>query len=271
MDIESCSNFLIEDCVLDVGDDAICIKSGKDEEGRKRGMPAQNGIIRNNTIYKGHGGVVIGSEMSGGARNIFIYNCTFMGTDKGLRFKSTRGRGGVVENIYARDLAMKDIVDEAIFLDLYYFVKFATDGERDTRPVLNEGTPVFRNMVFENIVCSGAKTGIFIRGLPEMPVSGITIKNCVLNSKVGAELTDASDITFENIRFNLTGNEPVIKAENVIGLTVVALEYPAGKEKILKVSGSRTKSINLKKAGVAISDKNVEIMSDAPKDAVLLK
>jgi polygalacturonase len=271
MDIESCSNFLIEDCVLDVGDDAICIKSGKDEEGRKRGMPTQNGIIRNNTIYKGHGGVVIGSEMSGGARNIFIYNCTFMGTDKGLRFKSTRGRGGVVENIYARDLAMNNIVDEAIFFDLYYFVKFATDGERDTRPVLNEGTPVFRNMVFENIVCNGAKKGIFIRGLPEMPVSGITIKNCTLNAKIGAELVDAAGITFENIRFNTTGNEPVINVENVDGLTVSGLQYPAGKGKILKVAGSRTQSINLVNEGSGVTMKNVEILADVPKGTVQLK
>ena len=102
MDIESCKNFLIEGCTLDVGDDAICIKSGKDEEGRKRGMPTENGIIRNNVVYNGHGGFVIGSEMSGGARNLFVYDCTFMGTDKGLRFKSVRGRGGVVENIYAK-------------------------------------------------------------------------------------------------------------------------------------------------------------------------
>ena len=111
--------------------------------------------------------------MSGGARNIFVENCTFMGTDKGLRFKSVRGRGGVVEHIYARDLYMKDIVQEAIFFDLYYFVKFATDGERDMRPEVNEGTPVFRNMKFENIVCNGAQKGVFIRGLPEMPVSNI--------------------------------------------------------------------------------------------------
>ncbi len=118
MDIESCKNFLIEGCTLDVGDDAICIKSGKDEEGRKRGMPTENGIIRNNTIYKGHGGFVVGSEMSGGARNIFVENCTFMGTDKGLRFKSVRGRGGVVEHIYARNLYMKDIVAGGHFLRL---------------------------------------------------------------------------------------------------------------------------------------------------------
>jgi len=271
MDIESCSNFLIENSVLDVGDDAICIKSGKDEEGRKRGMPSQNGIIRNNTIYKGHGGVVIGSEMSGGARNIFIYNCTFMGTDKGLRFKSARGRGGVVENIFARDLAMNNMVDEAIFFDLFYAVTFATDGVRNTSPEVSEATPVFRNMVFENIVCIGAKKGIFIRGLPEMPVSGITIRNCTLNSKVGAELIDAAGISFENIRFNTSGNDAVLKLDNVNGFRVSGLGYLAGKEKVLRISGSRSQAINLLNAGVLITAKNAEVMGDVPKDAVLLK
>ena len=268
MDIESCSNFIIENSVLDVGDDAICIKSGKDEDGRKRGMPTQNGIIRNNTIYKGHGGVVIGSEMSGGARNIYIYNCTFMGTDKGLRFKSARGRGGVVENIFARDLAMKDIVDEAIFFDLFYAVTFATDGVRNTSPELSEATPVFRNMVFENIVCNGARKGIFIRGLPEMPVSGITIKNCTLNSKIGAELIDAAAISFENIRFNSTADDAVIKLDNVKGFKVSGLGYLAGREKVWSISGNRTQAINLAKTGVLITLKNTEIMADVPKNAV---
>lgn len=105
----------MENSFLDVGDDAICIKCGKGEEGRKRGIPAQKGLIRGNTVYCDHGGVRIGSEMSGGAKNIFIEKCTFLGTDKGLRFKSTRGRGGVVENTYARNIYMKDIVQEAIF------------------------------------------------------------------------------------------------------------------------------------------------------------
>lgn len=94
LDLESCRNGLVEGCTFDVGDDGICIKSGRDEQGRKRGVPTENFIIRDTKVYHAHGGFVIGSEMSGGARNIYVTNCTFMGTDVGLRFKTARGRGG---------------------------------------------------------------------------------------------------------------------------------------------------------------------------------
>ncbi len=106
IDVESCKNVLIENSVFDVGDDALCIKSGRDAEGRKRGMPTQDVIIRGCTVYSSHGGFVIGSEMSGGAKNIYVSNCTFIGADIGLRFKTTRGRGGVVENIFIKDIYM---------------------------------------------------------------------------------------------------------------------------------------------------------------------
>ena len=118
VDVESCKNVLIEGSTFDVGDDGICIKSGRDEAGRKRGVPTENVIIRNNVVYHAHGGFVIGSEMSGGAKNIWVYDCSFIGTDIGLRFKTARGRGGVVENIYVDRINMIDIPGEAILFDM---------------------------------------------------------------------------------------------------------------------------------------------------------
>lgn len=271
IDIESCKNFLIEGSTFDVGDDAICIKSGKDEEGRKRGKPTENGIIRNNLIYKGHGGVVVGSEMSGGARNIFIHDCSFMGTDKGLRFKSTRGRGGVVENIYAKNLYMKDIVEEAIFFDLYYFVKFATDGERDTRPVVNEGTPVFRKMIFENIVCSGAKKGVFIRGLPEMNVQDITMNNLTLTSDIGVELIDASGISFSDVKLNSRKLDPVISLENASAVSIRNLQSPDATKTFLKVAGEKSTGITVLNAGIKRDSEKIQITGGAKETAVQVK
>jgi polygalacturonase len=148
IDVESCRNVLIENSVFDVGDDGLCIKSGRDEEGRKRAMPTQDVIIRGCTVYHSHGGFVIGSEMSGGAKNIFVSNCTFVGSDIGLRFKTTRGRGGVVENIYIDGIVMKDIPAEAILFDMYYMAQdpVALTGENREAPKVefkpvSEATP----------------------------------------------------------------------------------------------------------------------------------
>ncbi len=263
MDIESCKNFMIEGCTLDVGDDAICIKSGKDEEGRKRGMPTENGIIRNNTVYNGHGGFVVGSEMSGGARYIFVSNCTFMGTDKGLRFKSVRGRGGVVEHIYAKDIFMKDIAQEAIFFDMYYFVKFATDGERDVRPVLNEGTPIFRNMKFENIVCNGAKKGVFIRGLPEMAVSNIILSRLVLQAEKGVELIDASGISLDNVQLITDSTKPVIAVDNSSNLTFNTIQYNAATSLLFGIKGERSQAIRVTNTDLSKAQTKAEFSQGA--------
>lgn len=270
MDIESCKNFLIEGCTLDVGDDAICIKSGKDEEGRKRGMPTENGIIRNNTVYNGHGGFVVGSEMSGGARNIFVYNCTFMGTDKGLRFKSVRGRGGVVEHIYAKDIYMKDIAQEAIFFDMYYFVKFATDGERDTRPVANEGTPIFRDMKFENIVCNGATKGVFIRGLPEMPIQNIVMEKLVLQADKGVELVDASGIRFKDVQLITTSTKPVILVDNSNNLTFDAIQYDPKASLLFSINGERSQAIEVKNTDTTKAQTKAEFAKGAQEKNLLL-
>src|SRR5205823_1883500 len=128
---------------------------------------------RNCTVYHAHGGFVIGSEMSGGAKNLYVENCTFIGTDIGLRFKTTRGRGGVVENIFIDHINMKDIVSDAILFDMYYEAKdpVVLAGEKreppkvETLPV-TEATPQFQNFNIKNIVCNGAQRAIFVRGLP---------------------------------------------------------------------------------------------------------
>jgi polygalacturonase len=183
--------------------------------------------------------------MSGGARYIFVSNCTFMGTDKGLRFKSVRGRGGVVEHIYAKDIFMKDIAQEAIFFDMYYFVKFATDGQRDERPVVNEGTPVFREMHFENIVCNGAEKGVFIRGLPEMAIKNITMENLVLQAKKGVELIDASGIRLSAVQLITRDTKPVIYIENSSNLTFNAIQYPANTGVLFAIDGERSQAIRV--------------------------
>ena len=186
LDLESCRNALVEDCSFDTGDDGICIKSGRDEEGRRRGVPTKDVVVNNCLVYHAHGGFVVGSEMSGGVNNMFVSNCTFIGTDIGLRFKTTRGRGGIVENVYVNNINMKDIAAEAILFDMYYMAKdpVVLAGEKreppkiEARPV-DETTPQFRNFYFRNITCKDAAKGIFVRGIPEMHVKDICKKCCI--------------------------------------------------------------------------------------------
>ena len=160
LDLESCKNTIIYNCLFDAGDDAITIKSGRDEEGRKRGVPTENAIISKCTVYSGHGGFVVGSEMSGGVRNISVTHCSFMGTDNGLRFKSTRGRGGVVENIYISDIYMKDIGLYAILYNLYYGQK-----EKGAMQPINEGTPQFKNISMKNNPLQRRRTRDVVTGV----------------------------------------------------------------------------------------------------------
>ena len=131
LDVDSCENVLVINSSFDVGDDAICIKSGKDEDGRRRARPCKNLIVDNCIVFHGHGGFVVGSEMSGGVKNIQVTNCRFLGTDVGLRFKSCRGRGGVVENIFIEDIVMMNIPTEPLLFDLHYGGKSAVEAAAD--------------------------------------------------------------------------------------------------------------------------------------------
>jgi polygalacturonase len=253
IDVESCKNFIIENSTFDVGDDGICIKSGRDAEGRKRAMPTMNGIIRNNTVYHAHGGFVIGSEMSGGANNLFVYNCTFIGTDIGLRFKTTRGRGGVVENIFVKDIYMKDIPAEAILFDMYYMAKdpVVLAGEKrelpkvEMKPV-DETTPVFKNFHISNVYCNGAEKGIFVRGLPEMHVKDIVLENMVLQATKGIDVQEATGITFKNINIISKETNPVVDVVQSDKLVFDNISYKNGAELLFRISGEKSSNISIK-------------------------
>ncbi len=208
LDLESCKNALITNCVFDAGDDAICIKSGKDEDGRLRGEPCENVIVRNNTVLHGHGGFVVGSEMSGGVKNIYVSDCTFLGTDVGLRFKSTRGRGGIVEGIYINNINMINIPNEPLLFDLFYGGK-APDEETDddkainkeeVMPQVTEETPTFKDISITNVTCKGSGRAMFFNGLPEMPIKNVSIKNIIITeAKEGAVLNNADGVKMENV------------------------------------------------------------------------
>lgn len=166
---ESCRNVHISDCHISVGDDCITLKSGRDAQARRLGVPCENITITNCTMLSGHGGVVIGSEMSGSVRKVTISNCVFDGTDRGIRIKSTRGRGGVVEDIRVSNIIMSNIKREAVVLNLKY-------SEMPVEP-MSERTPLFRDISISGLTAVGVKTPVKIMGLEEAPVTDIILRD----------------------------------------------------------------------------------------------
>ncbi|MCC3154810.1 glycosyl hydrolase family 28 protein [Hymenobacter sp. BT770] len=276
LDLESCRTGVVEGCTFDVGDDGICIKSGRDEQGRKRGVPTENFIVRDTKVYHAHGGFVIGSEMSGGARNLYVYNCTFMGTDVGLRFKTARGRGGVVENIFVDGVDMTDIAGEAILFDMYYAAKDPVPlaGESTAPPViaaqpLNEGTPQFKGFRIRNVTCKGATTGILVRGLPEMSIKDISIENAVLESKKGLVCQEAENIRLKNVTLLSTETAPVMEVQNSHNIALDGIHYTKGAELLMRVTGDRSKDIRLTNTNTKLAKKDVELGQKVAKKAVV--
>jgi polygalacturonase len=207
LDLESCRNALIVNSRFDAGDDGICIKSGKDADGRKRGIPCANVVVDGCTVFAGHGGFVVGSEMSGGVRNFMVKNCQFLGTDVGLRFKSTRGRGGIVENIFIDGISMMNIVNDAITFNMYYGGISVAEAkaagivnDNTTKKPVDETTPIFRNINIQNVVCNGAGRAMEFNGLPEMPMDRINLKNITIRAKEDATFTNCTRIKQDNVK-----------------------------------------------------------------------
>ncbi len=262
VDLESCRIGLVENCSFDVGDDAICIKSGKDKEGRDRGMPTELFVIRDCVVYHGHGGFVVGSEMSGGVRKMYVSNCTFIGTDCGLRFKSLRGRGGVVEDIYMDNIRMTNIPTEAIRFNLFYGGKMPSEeaiqvsGEGENIPVTEE-TPQFRNFHFSNIICRGAQAAMLVQGLPEMPVKGLVLENIDISAETGIVCNYGENIRLKNFKLQVKKGNPV-SVYNSKKLVLDGCPATGSQEKYAKIRGSQTAEIEIINSGVTAEDMEVD-------------
>lgn len=258
---ESCKYVHISNCHISVGDDCITIKSGKDADGRKINLPAENYTITNCTMLAGHGGVVIGSEMTGGVKKIVISNCVFDGTDRGIRIKTARGRGGIVEEVRVDNIVMKNIGEQAIVLDMQY-------AKTQPEPV-SERTPQFKNIHFSNITAQ-TNQAIFINGLAEMPVDNITLNDIQFEAKTGATIKEATNIEFHNVTINTeqgasitaenvrglaidgvksakpVAGKPIIDASNVENLFLYNCNPVKGTDIFLQLKGSNTKDITIK-------------------------
>lgn len=274
IDIESCKNVLVDNCSFDVGDDAICIKSGKDKDGRERGIPCENLVITNNIVYHGHGGVTVGSEMSGGVRNMHVSNCTFMGTDVGLRFKSNRGRGGVVENIFISGIRMTNIPTHAISFDLYYGGQSVSEmiesgGERTfAKPLpVNEETPQFKNISIRDITLKGALQAVFMQGLPEMNLENITLSDMNLEAENGILLVDVNKVKLENIHLK-TRSETAFEIYDGKSVEFRTIKFDSSSASAITINGAKCADISFQQAGSENIKSQTIIGTGVPSNSV---
>ncbi|MEQ8809598.1 MAG: glycoside hydrolase family 28 protein [Imperialibacter sp.] len=277
IDIESCKNTWVYNNSFDVGDDAICIKSGKDVDGRKRGIPTENLVVFNNIVYHGHGGFTVGSEMSGGIKNVHVSKCTFIGTDCGLRFKSTRGRGGVVENVYISDIDMYDIAAEPIRFNLFYGGQspiLEDDQEApeidDTPVPETEETPSFKDIYMKNIRSVNSGVAGFFQGLPEMNLKNVNLDNVYLSGKKGVSIIDADGMSFKDVTVVVAEGNP-FTIYNSHNLTFSGFKVVSGEGKPVSIQGAKTNNLTFLKADFSSPTKQMLIGEGVDSKAVKMK
>lgn len=283
----SCKNVHIANCHISVGDDCVTIKSGRDAQGRKYGVPCENVTVTNCTMLAGHGGVVIGSEMSGSVRKVTISNCVFDGTDRGIRIKSVRGRGGSVEEVRVSNIVMKNIKKEAMVLSLFY-------GNAPLEP-LSERTPIFRNIHISNITGSNINLVCQLEGIEEMPVSDVSFEDINMDAKSGFEISRAKDIRLSNVQVNVQlgapfkladvsnaylsnvstlkplAEKPLIEANNVSDLFITGCFPQAGNRSFLSLSGGTSNNIILTGNYLSRIANPIEKQVDLNKNIVIVE
>lgn len=190
-DPESSRDILIEKCLFDTGDDCIAIKSGRNNDGRRLNVPSENIVIRDCVMADGHGGVVLGSEISGGVRNVFVENCKMDSPelDRALRFKSNARRGGVLENVFMRDVQIGHLMEAVLVIDLIY-----EEGAKGPYK------PVVRNVSLERVTSQGSPRVFWIAGFPGAVIDDIRLTDCTFNNVTETDLVrQAGRITLKNV------------------------------------------------------------------------
>lgn len=195
-DPEACSDVLIQNCVFNDGDDCIAIKSGRNNDGRKLNTPSMNIIVKDCEMKDGHGGVSIGSEISGGCNHVYVENCEMdsPALDRMLRIKSNSKRGGVVENIFVRNIKVGQVAGAIVELNMKYDPPEAKGFNYK---------PVMKNIFIENVKSQKSKYAFFIDGLPESKINNVFVSDCKFDGvKDGSKISDAENIKMNEVFIN---------------------------------------------------------------------
>lgn len=259
IDPDSCRNLLIEHCVFDTGDDCVVLKSGYNEDGWRVARPTENVVMRWCSSKQGHGGLVIGSEMSGDVRNVYMHDCEFDGTDHALRIKSRRGRGGVVENVWAENLTVKDMKYDVVIIDMGYGA--------DRNQAATEKPPIFRNIHVRNVTGDGAPVAIQMAGLADSPIENISFKQMTIASTKGIVARHVKDLIFENVTVT-PSKGPVLALAHAEDVTIRGARAPAGVESFLSLEGANSKGVRIEASDLTAAEKAIALGADVAADAV---
>ena len=216
IDISACKNVVVYKCNVNAGDDGICMKSSGLKDVSNPVL--ENIIIAGCTVFRAHGGFVVGSNTDGGMENIYVSDCNFIGTDIGIRIKSNAGRGGLVKNIYVDNIMMKNIVHEAISFNTYYEDVPAGKDAKDVKTTVADKVPEFTEFHISNIRCDGAKQAISIVGLPQQPVHHIYFENMQIKANKGFDCIDASDIDLKKV--TIISSQPIYNTNGCKNINV---------------------------------------------------
>jgi polygalacturonase len=260
IDPDSCRDLLIEGCTFSTGDDCVVLKSGYNEDGWRVGRPTENVIMRHCSSKHGHGGLVIGSEMSGDVRNVFMHDCQFDGTDRAIRIKSRRGRGGVVEKIYARDIKVRDMKEEVIILNMDY--------SSDKNAATNDKAPVFRDMCFERITGDGAPVAIRITGEPDSPIANIRFRDMKLTAERGVLASNVKGLHFENLRID-PAEGPLFELDNARNVDIANVTSSSTPGLFLKLEGNKSGGIRI--AGSPAAKGRISLGKGLAEGAVIVE
>ncbi len=191
---DSCKDVLIEGCEFATGDDCIAINSGMNEDGWRVARPCENVEIRNCVMTEGHGGLVIGSGMSGGVKNIYAHDCRISGTDQGIRLKSMRGRGGYVHGVKFAQITLDSIRQEAIQINMYY--------QSSTVVPKTQEPSDFADIVIDGATGTNCRLGVQILGLPEHPLRDIRLQNIHIQCERSLECADTDGMIWEQVNLH---------------------------------------------------------------------
>ena len=287
IDVDSCRNVRISDCFFNTSDDCIVIKSGRDNDGLRTNRPTEFVTITNCVMYQGHGAVVIGSETSGGIRNITASNCVSVGTDCGIRIKSMRGRGGVLENFRFDNWVIEDAKKQAFEINTRY--NPAPDAP------FSKTTPIFKNFSYSNITIKNAAQIAKIVGLPEKAIEELRFSDINATGKTGFIVDQATDVELHHVRFAATAgsaisienstnlvfddvsprtakpNAPAIAVSNTTDLVVRNSRASAGTGTFMVLTGSKTSAVTLSSSDLSSAKIEVELGKDASPQAISRK